>query len=154
MADVFISYSTKDEELARFVKSHLEAQGLKVFLASISLKPGDRWADKIIQELRGSAWVIFLASRNAMASANVQLEIGGAVFGNKKLVPIMWDVQPADLPPWITRHQGLTLSGTTIENINQQVAGLAAHIKEDKAKGQLIAGAVFFGILAALAKAT
>lgn len=132
---------------------HDDAQGLNVFLASISLKPGDRWADKIVQELRGSAWVVFLASRNALASANVQMEIGGAVFGNKKLVPIMWDVQPSDLPPWITQHQGLTLSGATIEDINQRVVQLAAHIKEDKSKGELIAGAVLFGLLALLAKA-
>ena len=48
MTDVFISYSVKDEELAQFVRSHLTAQGLTVFLASISLVPGERWTPKII----------------------------------------------------------------------------------------------------------
>jgi hypothetical protein len=76
----------------------LAAQDLSVFLASISLKPGERWSPKIIEELRASDWVCLLATKAALESANVQMEVGGAVFGQKKLVPIMWDVQPADLP--------------------------------------------------------
>ena len=147
MADVFISYSVKDEELAQFVRSHLIAQQLSVFLASISLTAGERWTPRIIEALRTSEWVVLLASKNALASANVQLEVGGAIFGNKKLVPIMWDVQPSDLPRWISDFQGLILTGATVENITLQVAQLAANIKESKVKGQLVAGAVLAGIL-------
>jgi hypothetical protein len=147
MTDVFISYSVKDEELAQFVRSHLIAQDLTVFLASISLVPGERWTPRIIEELRTSEWVILLASRSALTSPNVQLEVGGAIFGKKKLVPIMWDVQPSELPRWISDFQGLILTGATLENINLQVAQLAASIKENKTKGQLVAGAVFAGLL-------
>lgn len=147
MPDVFISYSVKDEELAQFVRSHLIAQGLSVFLASISLTPGERWTPKIIEELRLSEWVVLLASKNALASQNVQLEIGGAIFGKKKLVPIMWDVKPSELPRWISDFQGIVLTEATLQDINQQVAKLAANIKENKTNGQLVAGAVFAGIL-------
>lgn len=147
MTDVFISYSAKDEELAQFVRTHLVAQGLSVFLASISLVPGERWTPKIIEELRNSEWVCLLASKNALASSSVQLEIGGAIFGKKKLIPIIWDIQPSELPRWVSDFQGLILTGTTLENINLQVAKLAATIKESKVKGQLIAGAVFAGLL-------
>lgn len=42
MTDVFISYSTADERIARFVHDHMSAEDLSVFLASVSLKPGDR----------------------------------------------------------------------------------------------------------------
>jgi len=147
MADVFISYSVKDEELAQFVRSHLIAQQLSVFLASISVTPGERWTPRIIEELRISEWVVLLASKNALTSANVQLEVGGAIFGNKKLVPIMWDVQSSDLPRWISDFQGLILTGATVENITLQVAQLAANIKESKVKGQLVAGAVLAGVL-------
>jgi TIR domain len=152
MSDVFISYSVKDEELAQFVRSHLVAQGLNVFLASISLKHGERWTPKIIDQLRSSEWVCLLASKNALASPNVQLEVGGAIFGKKKLVPIMWDVQPSELPRWVSDFQGLILTGATLENINLQVAQLAANIKQSKVKGQLVAGAVFAGILWLLSK--
>jgi hypothetical protein len=152
VTDVFISYSAKDEELAKFVRLHLSAQGLSVFLASISLTPGERWTPTIIDSLRESDWVILLASKNALASQNVQLEVGGAIFGKKKLVPVMWDVQPVDLPRWVSEFQGLILTGATMENINMQVAQLASRIKEDKVKGQLIAGAVFAGVLWAISR--
>lgn len=147
MADVFISYSVKDEELAQFVRNHLTAQGLSVFLASISLEPGERWTPKIIGELRASDWVCLLASKNALESPNVQLEVGGAVFGQKKLVPIMWDVQPASLPRWISDFQGLILTGASVENVNLQVAQLAAKIKQSKVNGLLVAGALIAGLL-------
>lgn len=152
MPDVFISYSVKDESLAQFVLSHLVAQGLDVFLASISLNAGEHWTPKIIESLRTSEWVFLLASKNALASSNVQQEIGGAIFGKKKLVPIMWDVQPSDLPRWVGDYQGLVLTGTTMENINIQVSQLAANVKANKVKGQLVAGAVFAGLLYLLAK--
>lgn len=147
MPDIFISYSSKDEELAQFVRKHLEAQELSVFLASISLEPGERWTPKIIEQLRGAEWVCLLASKDALASPNVQMEMGGAIFGNKKLVPIMWNVTPGELPRWVSDFQGLVLNGATMENVSVQVAQLAAKIKGDKVKGQLIAGAVLAGLL-------
>lgn len=152
MPDVFISYSAKDENLAQFVLSHLVAQDLNVFLASISLNTGEHWTPQIIEALRTSEWVFLLASKNALASPNVQQEVGGAIFGKKRLVPIMWDVQPSDLPRWVSDYQGLILTGTTMENINLQVSQLAANVKANKVQGQLVAGAVFAGLLFLLAK--
>jgi hypothetical protein len=148
MADVFISYSTKDEELAQFVRNHLESGGLSVFLASISLNAGERWTPKIIEELRGSEWVCLLASKDALASANVQMEAGAAIFANKKLVPIMWNVTPADLPRWISDYQGIVLNGATMENLGLQTAQLASKIKADKTKGLLVLAAVLGGLWA------
>jgi len=152
MPDVFISYSAKDEELAQFVRNHLLKEDLNVFLASISLNVGEHWTPQIIEALRASEWVFLLASKNALASPNVQQEIGGAIFGKKKIVPIMWDVQPSDLPRWVSDYQGLILAGATLENINLQVSQLAAQVKANKVMGQLVAGAVFAGLLFLLSK--
>lgn len=148
MADVFISYSTKDEELAQFVRNHLDSGGLSVFLASISLNAGERWTPKIIEELRGSEWVCLLASKDALASPNVQMEAGAAIFANKKLVPIMWNVAPAGLPRWISDYQGIVLNDATMEKLGLQVAQLASKIKADKTKGLLVLAAVMGGLWA------
>jgi hypothetical protein len=150
--DVFISYSVKDENLAQFVRDHLLKHELDVFLASVSLNTGEHWTSQIVEALRNSAWVFLLASKNALDSANVQHEAGGAVFGKKKLVPIMWDIEPNDLPRWIADYQGLILSGATMENINLQVSQLAAKVKANKVQGQLVVGAVFAGLLYLLAR--
>jgi hypothetical protein len=142
MPDVFISYSSKDEERAQLVRKHLLAHDLDVFLASISLTPGERWTEKIHERLRASEWVFLLASKNALASPTVQLEVGGAILAKKKLVPIMWDVPPAELPRWISDFQGLNLTEATMEDIDTQVGELAARVKASKVNGQLVAGAV------------
>ena len=49
MPDVFISYSSHDEEFAQFLHRHLAAEGLDVFLASVSLAPA---AGGVLQSLR------------------------------------------------------------------------------------------------------
>jgi hypothetical protein len=146
MPDVFISYSVQDEQFARFVREHLAQEKLDVFLASISLEPGHKWTPQIFKALQNSEWVFFLASKNALASANVQQELGAALITQKKLVPIMWDIDPSYLPVWIAQYQGLCLKGQTIENIRDQIIALASKVRADKEKGMLIAG----GLIAAL----
>lgn len=152
MADIFISYSVQDEKLARFVKDHCENQKLDVFLASISLDSGEHWTPQIKLALKASNWVFLLASKAALASPNVQMEVGGAVFSEKKLVPIMWDVEPQELPRWIADYQGIILKGATMENINLQMSQLAAKVRSEKDKGTLVVGAVFLGLLYLVAK--
>jgi len=62
MADVFISHATADSPLAEFLHRHLTQEGLSVYLASVSMPPGERWMPHIMDNLRGSTWVLCLAS--------------------------------------------------------------------------------------------
>lgn len=146
MPDVFISYSVQDEKLARYVKDHLEHQKLQVFLASISLEPGHKCTPQIFQALKDTEWVFFLASENALKSHNVQQELGAALITEKKIVPIMWDIEPSQLPIWVSQFQGLCLKGQSMENIQHQVSSLSAKVKANKIKGMWVAGAMLAGI--------
>jgi hypothetical protein len=138
--DIFISYSTKDERIARFLYQHLTSEGMTVFLASVSLQPGQLWPEEVLKALRTSSWVLFLASRAACSSAWVQQELGAALITQKKLVPIVWDMPPSDLPGWIRGYQALDLGRASLEEIKSQMTAIAQRIKADKAKGLLIAG--------------
>jgi hypothetical protein len=152
MPDVFISYSVQDEKLARFVRDHLLQQKLNVFLASISLELGHKWTPQIFKALKDSEWVFFLASKSALASNNVQQELGAALITEKKIVPIMWDIEPSHLPVWIGQYQGLCLNGQSMENIQAQVAALSAKVKADKVQGMWVAGAMLAGLFYVLSK--
>jgi len=125
------------------VHDHLRAQNLEVFLAPISLTVGNHWTPQIMDALRSSEWVFLLASKNALESTNVQHEVGGAIFGKKKLVPITWDLQPNELPRWIADYQGIVLTDANMKGITEQVSQLAARVKASKEKAQLVAAAVF-----------
>lgn len=147
MPDVFISYSSKDEDMAKFVNKHLANERLSVFLASTSLKAGDYWPKKIMENLRSSTWVLLLASRAACQSQFVQQELGGAIYGNKKIIPVVWDMPLSELPGLTHDYQAINLEGTTMESLSQKMADITKDIKAEKDKGLLILGAVFLALL-------
>jgi len=147
MPDCFISYSTKDQELANFIHSELTRQGLSVFMASVSLKPGENWTNVILNNLKASSWVILLASHHACQSAYVLQESGMAMITDKNLIPIVWDINPSELPGWIDRSHALDLKNATVKQIQDRTSQIAQMIKQDKVKGALIAGAIIFGLI-------
>jgi hypothetical protein len=152
MADVFISYSTQDNKIAQFIYRHLIAENLSVFLAQISLLPGQKWEEEILRNLKGSPWVIFLASNSACRSAVVQQEMGVALATGKQIVPIVWDMDPATLPGWLAGFQALDLRNLSSEEVNIRISGIAKKIKASVVQGRLIAGFALAAVVILLAK--
>lgn len=146
MSDCFISYTTKDKPFALAVHRDLSAHGVDVFMAAISLRPGDKWTPKILAAVDASPWVILLASRAACASGFVQQEIGRALGGSKKLIPVVWDMEPHDLPGWLNQYQALDVRGMTPAQIQARIVAIAKTIKQDKNQGLVIAAGLIAGL--------
>jgi len=90
---------------------------------------------------------VLLASRAACQSAFVQQELGGAVYGGKRIIPIVWDMPSSDLPGWAAQYQAVDLRGATPQTLSAKINGLAKDIKADKNTGLLVAGAVLFWLV-------
>lgn len=148
MADVFISHATEDLPLAEFLHRHLTQEGLSVYLASVSMPPGERWMPHIMDSLRSSTWVLCLASRAACASPWVMQEMGASVASNKKLVPIIWDLPPDSLPGWMKQYQAVNLAGKQREEAMTAIGRIAETIKAEKQNGLIILGLLVAGLLA------
>jgi hypothetical protein len=148
MADVFISHAAVDSPFAEFLHRHLMQEGLSVYLASVSMPPGERWMPSIMDNLRSSTWVLCLASRAACASPWVMQEMGAAVAGNKKLVPIIWDQPPDSLPGWMKQYQAVNLAGRQQEEAMAAIGRIAETIKAEKQKGLVILGLLVAGLVA------
>jgi hypothetical protein len=67
---------------------------------------------------------------------------------SKKLVPIVWDIPPSDLPGWVRGYQALDLCRASLEEAKSQMTVIAQRIKADKAKGLLIAGLILASVFA------
>lgn len=147
MADCFISYSSQDEKIADFVQVELNRKGINTFKASTSILPGQNWSTEILTNLRNSNWVIFLASRSACRSEFVNQEIGGALLTSKKLIPIVWDMAPSELPGWAKQMQAIDLRNLTMEDLRIQIEAIAGQIKQQKAQGYIIAGTLVLALL-------
>jgi hypothetical protein len=148
MPDCFISYASCDQPLANYVHHQLGLQGISAFMASISLQPGDHWSASVRQNLAGSKWVILLASREACASPWVQQEIGMALCGSKRLVSIVWEFPPNELPGWAAESQAIDLRGKTVAELHDRIGAIATSIKQSQQQGLVILGAVLLGLWA------
>jgi hypothetical protein len=149
MTDVFISHSAVDQPLAEFLHRHLEAEGVSVYLASMATRPGEQWMPAIMTSLQASQWVICLASRAACASPWVMQEMGAAIGTKKKLIPVVWDQSPAELPAWMRQYQAVEL-GRDNQTARRAISRIAESIRADKQRGivivsLLIAGIAIFG---------
>ena len=146
MPDVFISHAQADLPFAEFLHRHMSQEGLSVYLASVSMQPGERWMPAIMQNLRSSTWVLCLASRAACASPWVMQEMGMAVGTNKKLVPIVWDQPPEALPGWMRQYQAVDLRGASHEAAIAAISRIAEAIKAENQRGLFILGLLVAGL--------
>ena len=68
------------------------------------------------------------------------------MLSSKKLVPIIWDIAPEELPGWMNNIQALDLKGSTMFNLKNHVAAIANRIKQEKAQGMLIVGTILLSL--------
>src|SRR5258708_2742263 len=123
MPDVFISYSSKDSDLARWLRDQLTAMQVNTFLAEVSVPSGHDWKAEILEQLRTADFVLFLATPNSCASDAVKHEIGGALVLQKTFVPIMADIKAHQLPAWIKDKQAVDIKDSAgIRKIFERIA--------------------------------
>src|SRR6516225_428845 len=89
--DIFLSYSTKDEAVARFACERLEQAGYSCWFAPRDIPPGEFYAGQIIQALKESRFVLLFFSEHSNASEQVVREINFAVSQRLPLLVIRLD---------------------------------------------------------------
>ena len=145
MYSAFISYSVKDEEIARQFHSLLSSAGIDTFLAGISIEPGSDWTEVIFSNLEKAECVFFLASKNSISSAAVQQEIGGSLIQKKTLIPVLIDISPEELPGWVGKHQAIDIKNPS--HLQRTISSISKKVKEDKMWAGIIIG-LFLAFLA------
>ncbi len=128
--DCFISYSHTDSSMAKKIHQSLTDLGISAFLAEISLRGGDDWSDEIWSNLRGSQYVVFLASEASCRSPFVLQELGGARYDKKKIIPVVWDMSPSNLPGWVNQSHAVDLRGKDPSAAIEQFTGALAELKD------------------------
>ncbi len=150
MPDVFISYSRRDAKIAEGFRNRLQAAGLSVFLDTASLAPGAPWSQELRTRLGEASVVLILASVAAIQSPMVNQEAGAAVLWGKKVIPIVWELDPANLPGWLREYQALDLRGGDPVRINTHVTELIGRLLREKQQSQVIAIVALIGLAALL----
>jgi hypothetical protein len=101
MANIYISHTNKDRELATRIAAGLREAGQKVFIDFAELIPGDEWRSALASALGQADIILALITRNSESSKWMMTEIGAArayqqVRDTVRLIPVV--VGEATLP--------------------------------------------------------
>jgi len=101
---VFISHSSNEAWIARKICEDLVGLGIEVFLDNKDIHTGDDFDTKTNEHIIDSDEILLLVSQAALRSNWVMIECGAARALRKRLVPILINVSPNELPQPINRH--------------------------------------------------
>lgn len=106
-AHVFLSYSKADQAASEQICRGLELQGIKCWVASRDVKPGEDYGVQIIDAIESTRVTILILSGSANESTFVKNEVERAISKNKVVIPFrIQDVQPSRaLELFISRSQ-------------------------------------------------
>ena len=93
--DVFISFSSKDRAIAETILLDLERFGIRCWISSRDIKPGEDYQDSIISALEIAKLVLLVFSSSANESSEVKKELANASVQGLPIIPLrIEDVLP------------------------------------------------------------
>ena len=95
--DVFISHSSKDKPIADAICAHLEAAGVRCWIAPRDIAPGDDWPAAISKAIANSRIMVLVFSASSNSSDDVSREL--ILAANSKLVIIPFKIENIEPEP-------------------------------------------------------
>ena len=95
--DVFISYSSKDEDTANMIVEGLSERGVRCWKAGeYTINSGEDFRQKIADALNECKIFLIILSKNSMTSPWCKIELTEALRKNKKIYSLKVDNSPID----------------------------------------------------------
>ena len=91
---IFISYSSKDKNVADVLCHYLEERGIPCWIAPRDILPGQTWAGAIVQAIRDCAAMVLIYTIESNASSQVANEVDKAFSCAKTIIPFIVDATP------------------------------------------------------------
>ncbi|MCQ2752423.1 MAG: TIR domain-containing protein, partial [Coriobacteriales bacterium] len=88
---VFISYSSKDREIADYLKLTLENNNISCWMAPYSIPSGSDYAESIPKGIASCDFFLIVLSKNSMDSIWVPKELDNAITLGKQIIPFKID---------------------------------------------------------------
>src|SRR5271154_652230 len=96
-APIFISYSSKDQDIAETICQALEARGHACWIAARDVQPGENFQEAIVRALRAARVMLLVFTSNANNSDEIKKELVLAGRHHVTVVPVrVEDVIPND----------------------------------------------------------
>jgi hypothetical protein len=92
---IFITYSSRDEKVARTICTALENRGLGCWISSRNVMPGQNFQEQIVKAIRAAKIMVLVFTANANNSNEIKKELALASQNNLVVIP----VRIQDVPP-------------------------------------------------------
>ena len=116
---VFISYASQDSVVAQALCTDLERHGVACWIAPRDVRPGDFYADSIVQAINACTVLVLVLSQNSIDSAHVLREVERASAKKRPIIAFRIDATP--LPPgleyFLSASQWIDASGASAERL-------------------------------------
>lgn len=150
--DVFISYSTKDKQVADAVCAYLEHEQVRCWIAPRDIRPGENYGEAIVNGLNGCHVLVIVFSENSNKSRHVIKEVERAVSKGSVVVPFrVQDIAPSGaMEYFLSSEHWLDALTQPMDAHLQKLVGTVkavvegetrAHAEEDKPVKQIEASA-------------
>ncbi|HJU17059.1 MAG TPA: TIR domain-containing protein [Stellaceae bacterium] len=112
MADVFISYSRKDQEFVRRLHDALQSEGRSVWVDWEGIPLSAEWLREIYSAIEEADAFVFVISPHSAASRVCAEEVAHAAKHNKRIVPVLYErADERELPAAIRKRNWLPFDG-------------------------------------------
>lgn len=129
---IFITYSSKDQKVARTICTALENRGLTCWISSRDVKPGQNYQEQIVKAIRTAKIMVLVFTANANNSNEIKKELALASQNNLIVIPVrIEDVTPSEAFAYeFATRQWIDLFDDWENSIAQLVDMIAAAIND------------------------
>jgi hypothetical protein len=85
---IFITYSSKDQKVARTICAALESRGLACWISSRNVKPGQNYQEQIVKAIRAAKIMVLVFTANANNSNEIKKELALASQNDLVVIPV------------------------------------------------------------------
>lgn len=128
---VFLSHSSRDEQMVKNFQSQLRTLGCEVYVAASDPQPGRDLDEKILQAIKTCDMFIALITPNSISSPYVQQEIGAARSAGKLMVPIIYGDVPKDKLAMLERKEYIRYDPEHPEKLIENLAAFVNQIRDE-----------------------
>lgn len=128
---VFISYSSKDKQIADKVCQVLESHNMKCWLAPRDIVAGQKYSEAIESAICNCSVFLIIFSKNSNSSPWVESELNIAFTECKKIVPLRIDNTKleGEMRLLLNNKQWITISQSTDKSFDNLVVAITGYTK-------------------------
>ena len=132
MGKLFISYSSKNQQIANALCAYLERQGIRCWIAPRDIPSASNYAGEITRAIKSAEQVLLLYSKDACKSVHVKNEINLAINNAKSILPYCLDDSPYDddLEYYLSTRQRIASCGDQDRDFQNIATILLGHAPE------------------------